>query len=225
MPECPACGDSCDTEKGVKLHHYYKHDESIAIETSDCLSCDTEFEYYPSEKEGKYCSNCVDDIPWDWRFEITDTHLQKLHQARDSSIERVDVKCDNCMEKISVKQSRYNRRENIFCNMHCMSEYRKENWQGEDHPLWKGGEIESYGHGWIKIRREARERDDYECKVCSKSSDEIGYGPEVHHIKPVREFESVEGAHTINNVISLCPSCHSNAEHGNISRPKLYRKI
>lgn len=225
MPECPTCPKVLDTNQGVKLHHYYKHNESLAIETSECEKCSSTFDYYPSDKKGKFCSDCADDTPWDWKFEMTEEHLRKLHNARDSNIDRIKTSCDNCDRNISVTQSSFKRNDNNFCDIECMGEYRRKNWQGEDHPLWKGGEIESYGHGWSKIRQQARERDSYKCKICGKSKSEIGYGPEVHHIKPVRSFENIEDAHKLGNVISLCHKCHSNAEHGNIKTEELYQKI
>jgi endogenous inhibitor of DNA gyrase (YacG/DUF329 family) len=34
------------------------------LETTTCRQCSTEFEYYPSEKAGKYCSECVESGQW-----------------------------------------------------------------------------------------------------------------------------------------------------------------
>lgn len=218
MPECPTCEKKLDTDKGVKLHHYYSHGESIALEESNCKECSKNFSYYPSEKKGIYCEQCVKDTPWDWQF-------NDPGGSKSPNWDRITVECSHCKKQKEVKPSIKKVRNNFFCDVKCMSKYRKEHWQGENHPLWKGGEIESYGYGWCSIRKQARKRDSYCCQICGKTKDDIGYGPEVHHIKPVREFKNIEDAHTMDNVISLCPTCHSNAEHGNISREKLNRKV
>ncbi|WP_306438828.1 HNH endonuclease [Natronococcus pandeyae] len=44
----------------------------------------------------------------------------------------------------------------------------------------------------------------------------MGREPDVHHITPVREFENPQRAHTVDNLISLCRSCHRLAEIGSI---------
>ncbi|MEF8868528.1 MAG: HNH endonuclease signature motif containing protein, partial [Haloarculaceae archaeon] len=80
--------------------------------------------------------------------------------------------------------------------------------------------------GWNEVRERALERDDRTCVVCGTGADELGRNPDVHHIVPLRAF--VESpvlmetdAHTIDNVVSLCPSCHRKAEFGHFSRAEL----
>ena len=60
MTECPTCQSTFDSKRSMKIHHSAAHDESIAKKTSECSICKTEFKYYPSSKQGKYCSECVD---------------------------------------------------------------------------------------------------------------------------------------------------------------------
>jgi len=71
---------------------------------------------------------------------------------------------------------------------------------------------------WKKRRSEAMRRDSSECVNCSLSNKEhIGkYGTSlhVHHITPRRSFESAESAHDLDNLVTLCASCHSRVERG-----------
>jgi 5-methylcytosine-specific restriction endonuclease McrA len=76
------------------------------------------------------------------------------------------------------------------------------------------------------VRERALERDDRTCVLCGTDAAELGRNPDVHHIVPVRAFvESAvlieNDAHTLDNVVSLCPSCHRTAEFGGVSRREL----
>ncbi|MFU8870248.1 HNH endonuclease, partial [Natronococcus sp.] len=48
--------------------------------------------------------------------------------------------------------------------------------------------------------------------------------PDVHHVRPVRSFENAEDAHTLDNVVTLCRSCHRRVEAGSISAPSRREK-
>lgn len=48
----------------------------------------------------------------------------------------------------------------------------------------------------------------------------------MHHIVPARLFTAMQAltlrdAHTLDNVVSLCPGCHRRAEFGRVSRAEL----
>jgi predicted HNH restriction endonuclease len=47
----------------------------------------------------------------------------------------------------------------------------------------------------------------------------MGREPDVHHITPVRDFDEPQNAHTLDNVICLCRSCHRLAEIGKVPHP------
>ncbi|MFC7210350.1 HNH endonuclease [Natronoarchaeum sp. GCM10025321] len=66
------------------------------------------------------------------------------------------------------------------------------------------------------MRRTALERDNYECQNCGKGEESLGQNPDVHHQKPVREFEAPAEAHSLENLITLCRSCHRLAEEASI---------
>ena len=67
-----------------------------------------------------------------------------------------------------------------------------------------------YGPDWMKIRERVRTRDGFRCQVCGAA--ENGRQHDVHHKIPFRQFVSHVEANRLNNLISLCPSCHRKAE-------------
>ncbi|WP_242401910.1 HNH endonuclease [Halorhabdus tiamatea] len=116
--------------------------------------------------------------------------------------------------------------EVTLCSPDCRHEWLSDAFSGDGHPNWRGGDTGNYGQGWNAVRREALERDEYECVHCGIGSESLGRNPDVHHIIPVRAFvksnrHEKTDAHTIDNVVSLCPSCHRRAEFGNIEAATL----
>ena len=74
----------------------------------------------------------------------------------------------------------------------------------------------NYGPDWPRIRDAVRARDEYRCQVCS--AQESGRQHEVHHKTPFRSFRTADGtpdlqrANRLDNLATLCPSCHRKAE-------------
>jgi len=48
--------EDCDSRAGEHNGNYRD-----ATETTTCKTCDEQFEYYPSNKDGVYCSDCVSE--------------------------------------------------------------------------------------------------------------------------------------------------------------------
>lgn len=73
-----------------------------------------------------------------------------------------------------------------------------------------------YSGGWNKVRRDALERDGRQCQVCNLTNEEHvekhGENLHAHHITPVKEFDHPHSAHFLDNVITLCMSCHNRWE-------------
>ncbi len=72
-----------------------------------------------------------------------------------------------------------------------------------------------YGPDWPKIRERARTRDGFRCQMCGQAESGRQHG--VHHKIPFRNFKTQNGidlihAHRLDNLITLCPSCHHKAE-------------
>lgn len=80
-----------------------------------------------------------------------------------------------------------------------------------------------YGPNWTKQRELALKRDRYVCRECGISDDEqrnaTGEGLHVHHLKKRRKFDSYEKANRLENLVSLCRSCHYEWEN-NTSKNK-----
>lgn len=189
--------EGCFSFEGEKNPQY-----KGAKEKSKCVSCGEEIVYYPSSKDGKYCSRCQEDRPW-----ATDDVCSDFRTYNPFSESSVRVECDSCGSEIVRAPSMVG--ENNFCSTECMGEYRSNNWIGENHPNWEEDYPNKYTRGWWRVKNEALERDNHECQNCSKTKEEIGKEPDVHHITPVKEFDSPEDAHVLENLICLCRQCHA----------------
>ena len=84
--------------------------------------------------------------------------------------------------------------------------------------LWTNAPNE-YGPGWPKIRDRVRARDNFCCQVCGRP--ESGRQHDVHHKIPFRQFvqagfanldEAKARANQLDNLVTLCPECHHQAE-------------
>jgi len=67
-----------------------------------------------------------------------------------------------------------------------------------------------YGPGWKKIRDRVRARDEYKCQVCGAVESTRQH--DVHHKTPFKSFASREDANRLENLTTLCPSCHHKVE-------------
>lgn len=67
-----------------------------------------------------------------------------------------------------------------------------------------------YGTNWNAQRRAARARDKYRCQFCGLPEGDKAH--HVHHKIPFRAFASSEAANQLENLVTLCPSCHLRAE-------------
>lgn len=187
-----------------------------AKETICCEICGDEFDYYPSEKEGLYCSDCVETEEWRHTVSLEGEENPRWNGGP------LDLECDVCGESFERRPGNVTT-EAVFCGEACRREWLSEAFTGEGHPNWRGGGNGPYGKGWADVRRRALERDGYECVVCGTTREELGRNPDVHHIVPVRVFVesddwSKEDAHYLENVVTLCPSCHRRAEFGQLER-------
>jgi len=89
-------------------------------------------------------------------------------------------------------------------------------YSGERHWGWKGGAQDYYGPNWREARRQTLERDENKCRRCGTTAQEHkerhGRELDVHHIVPIKEYESFEKANDLDNLISLCRPCHTKLE-------------
>lgn len=187
-------------------------------ERTECELCGQSFEYYPSEKEGRFCSTCVEVKQWQEPPKISGADNPRWKGGKISQL------CEICGNSVERWPSEFS--EVVLCGEKCRGTWLSETFTGEGHPNWEGGDPGPYGKGWANVRREALERDGYTCLVCGATKEELGRNPDVHHIVPVRTFvddpaRSIEDAHRLENVISLCLPCHRKADAGKISATEL----
>ena len=75
--------------------------------------------------------------------------------------------------------------------------------------LWRNDPNE-YGPDWKQHKDAARLRDDYTCQNCGEVED--GRAHDVHHKVPFRTFHSQDEANRLDNLTTLCKTCHRRAE-------------
>jgi len=83
---------------------------------------------------------------------------------------------------------------------------------------WEGDVMASRGPSWGEMRDRARERDGYRCAWCG-APERAGRQHDVHHLVPFRQADWIPGANDnhvhanrLENLVTLCPSCHRRAE-------------
>jgi DEAD/DEAH box helicase domain-containing protein len=75
--------------------------------------------------------------------------------------------------------------------------------------MWNA-EANDYGPDWDEIRARVLNRDGGRCQVCGTTG--FMRPLHVHHIQPFRGFATRETANQLQNLITLCPTCHRKAE-------------
>lgn len=213
MSFCPSCDSTFDDDRSMKIHHSVVHGESIAKEEAECNHCGNQFEYYPSEKPGKYCAKCVDSGVY---IEVSNLDANRGLSGEDNPNYRggAEKECAVCGETKWFAPYEIGSRDNFFCSSKCYHEWKSERYCGDGNPNWKGGYNPNYSDGWWEARRLTLERDDYECQICHTRESFDGRNCDVHHKKPVREFDDPSDAHFLENLATLCRSCHAEVEHG-----------
>lgn len=192
QPLCPVCGLRPITWKGAKTcssacAYKQRRDRQGPIA---CLGCRTMFRPYPSElQRGRgYCSRAC--------FYRTDGKAQYD-----------EATCVECgISFVRRPANMYQRKGGQkFCSLSCSRAY----FQGERSPAWRGGSNPNRGAGWLKRAEEARARDDYLCRRCGKTQEQNGERLSVDHLIPWRSFTSAQEANQLDNLVSLCRSCHA----------------
>lgn len=205
LHECPSCDKLLLSELGVKRHHTRTHGESISMITRDCSHCGADVEQH-SYRAGEY----------DRAF--CDTDCKAKWQSEQGGVshplsERVEVTCSYCGDTFEEQPAKVERTDKSFCpGSNCYGEWCSENRVRENNPRWGGGSPQDYGERWPRQRRRALKRDGHQCKLCGRGKPDLGRNPDVHHITPVREFDELNDAHDLDNLITLCRQHHKDWE-------------
>jgi len=72
-----------------------------------------------------------------------------------------------------------------------------------------------YGENCMETRNRIVRRDEHKCQRCGVEHDERydKVDLEVHHLKPVEEFDTPEEANKRSNLVTLCETCHRIIHH------------
>lgn len=62
----------------------------------------------------------------------------------------------------------------------------------------------NYGEDWSDVREWVLDRDNHRCQDCGERAEEL----HIHHREKLIWFETTKEAHTPDNLVTLCPSCH-----------------
>jgi len=150
-------------------------------------------QYYEEEKSVRGVAERLQGNPSQGAvIKWLDKHGVETSHDHATRGERVLVECDNSGSEKEVYESTI-RGNSWYCSLKCMGEgYEKE--RTPERP---------YRGGWGSAREEARSRDNEECQVCGSQSN-----LHVHHIIRVVEFKSHKEAHDLDNLVTVCRSCH-----------------
>lgn len=121
---------------------------------------------------------------------------------------RVSVDCANCGKELEVYPCRITEKDNHLCDQDCRAEWYSNNLSGENHPLWQGEKEHHYNGVWSRVRNRVRTRDGIKCQCCGQKDDLTERAHDVHHIQPIKSFEDPQEAHSLENLIQLCRTCH-----------------
>ena len=124
----------------------------------------------------------------------------------------IAVRCEQCRNPFGVP--RWFVRGNVrlhFCGKTCLDAWTSVLPEGENRPVLRG-RPEYRGGNWKVQTALARERDGFRCRNCGVTEETLGRQLDVHHKTPVRLFASASAANRLDNLISVCASCHKRLE-------------
>lgn len=203
---CPTCGKEYQDNQSVKIHHTKAHNESLSKENLDCTWCGESFKRQKSRLNGEkhFCSQ---DCHGSWKS-------ANLTGKNHWNSNQVTTNCDWCGNEIERAESDI--LSEVFCDNHCMSQYRlNADNGGENHPNWKGGDgSHYYGPNWQQRRREAIKQARGVCEhpECQRVESRCGRSLDVHHIIPFRYFDDKQKANKLSNLMVLCQEHHAKVE-------------
>lgn len=132
------------------------------------------------------------------------THFRKGMSCwrKGKKFNRITKSCINCGNSFSV-QNCYKDRI-VTCSNFCKRLHRHNLWFNSNNPNWQDGRLRiPYKNGFtFALKRLVKERDFNKCIQCNSKERLV-----VHHL----DFEKFN--HLINNLITLCRSCHSHIHY------------
>ena len=233
--ECPVCGKEYQADKARLKHgrqttcsrqcsYSLRSSQKTAERTSHiCPVCLSEFDRLLSQKKDSQAIYCSRHCAYKGRaLGITKRTVTSPYQIVKSQEKPVFVPCLHCHREIRTIPSLEDRKK--FCSKRCQFSYWKTSMKGDSNPAWVDGRSYSKrchrGHDWDKQRLAVYKRDNYTCQSCgthcigrkgmnkSNSHQLI----QCHHIV----FWSVTEDNSLENLVTLCASCHAKVHSGNL---------
>lgn len=167
--------------------------------TYKCIICSKEKSVFPNvyiKGSHKYCSH----------------HCQGIGRLK----QKIERTCKICNKKLLLLPKRIRKGEGSFCSYRCMGKWRTFHNIGEKNSNWRGGITPETRQRlnapeWKETRKKVYKRDGYKCQICGMMSNELKKIKQkiiAHHITPYRITQNNE----IDNLITLCSSCHMREE-------------
>lgn len=133
---CPSCGDTFESERGMKSHHTQVHGESLAKIERVCEECG---EKYQTESgyadQSRFCSR---DCWNNWQEGRSKPAMQGKNNPSWKG-GKVTLECEWCGDSYKVDQ--HVSEESRFCSEECHGSWKSEHKSGKDAPNWKGGKV------------------------------------------------------------------------------------
>lgn len=227
--ECTECGDDIhippsqveEVDGYEQKNHFCGKECESSFKSREWVG-----ENHPSWDGGKeqvYCKECGD------RYFVIPSKKDKTKfcsekcRRKDWRKEKQKYECASCGD--TVKKMAHNvKGEKTTCSSECHAKYMSSIRKGENNPAWKGGRFEYYGPNWPEQREKKLERDGYKCQECKMTQEEHyqNYNEDlhVHHKVPRRQIideeeptiEQFELANSLDNLLTVCKSCHRKLE-------------
>ncbi len=153
-----------------------------------CARCGKDFTK-PARLNRKHCSHAC--------------YLAAIIEAGAKRGAWVEKPCAHCGS--TVRRRRMWVKARMFCGRSCFAAFSV----GSKSAAWRGGKSLKRGSGWARIAEAARNRDALCCRRCGKTQGENGQKLSVDHVRPWRDCEHEAEANDLNNLVSLCRSCHA----------------
>jgi hypothetical protein len=124
----------------------------------------------------------------------------------------IEVVCSNCTNRFEIYPCRLKEKQRFFCDNDCRGEWQSNRFSGDNHPLYEDTTVESYGGEWSRVKGWIQKRDGDVCQLCGRGWEQVTRRPAVHHIVPVKSFDSPDEAHELDDLVQLCGHCHPRME-------------
>jgi len=120
--------------------------------------------------------------------------------------------CEVCEKEFEVSPYVVKKGEGKYCSKSCFGKIKvihlnkvAKRRYGKDHFRWIDGKgVRHRTIEWYEIRKKVLKRDNYMCIDCGEIEN-----LQVHHLIPWR----LNDKHEMDNLITLCVSCHTKREH------------